>query len=85
MKKLELELDVVSGRPKFEGDKATYSYPRRGPNNLVKEVDLRVWETIFTESLKVLNKWDQYHDISRALSFNIDIPNVEMMIEYAWN
>ena len=58
MKMLEQELDIVSGRPKFEADKATYQYPRRGPNNLVKEVDLRIWETIFTESLKVLNKWD---------------------------
>jgi hypothetical protein len=59
-------------------------HPRRGPNNLIKEIDLRVWETLFTESLKVLNKWDQYYDIARALLFNVEINNVEMNIEYFW-
>jgi len=85
MNELNLEIDRISGRRKFEGDRATYDYPRRGPNNLVKEVDLRQWESLFSESLKVLNKWEQYHDIARALSFNLDVNNVEMLIEYNWN
>lgn len=33
-------------------------FPREGPNNKVSELDLRVWETLFIESLKVLNKWE---------------------------
>lgn len=39
-------------------DPATYSYPRRGPNNRVREMDLRVWENLYIESIKVLGKWD---------------------------
>lgn len=58
MEELSKEIDRISGRQKFEADRATYEFPRRGPNNNVKELDLRVWETLFTESLKVLNKWD---------------------------
>ena len=85
MDELVREIDRISGRQKFEADRATYDYPRKGPNNKVKEVDLRIWETLFSESLKVLNKWDQYHDIARALSYNIDINNAEMLIEYNWN
>ena len=85
MFKLNQEIDNASGRNRFEQDRNTYQCPRRGPNNLVKEVDLRVWETIFTDSLKVLNRWDQYFDIARALAYNVDIPNLDMMIEYAWN
>ena len=45
----------------------------------IKEIDLRIWENLFIESLKVLNKWDQYRDIAHALN------NQEMMIEYFWN
>jgi hypothetical protein len=44
----------------------------------VKELDLRIWETLFIESLKILNNWDQYRDIAHTLS------NQEMMIEYYW-
>jgi hypothetical protein len=58
MQELALEIDRTSGRQKFEADRATYSYPRRGPNNKVKEIDLRIWETLFSDSLKVLNKWE---------------------------
>lgn len=67
MDELVKEIDKISGRQKFEADRATYDYPRRGPNNKVKEVDLRMWETLFSDSQKVLNKWEQYHDIARAL------------------
>lgn len=34
------------------------NFPREGPNNKVTELDLCVWETLFMESLKVLNKWE---------------------------
>jgi hypothetical protein len=81
MQKTQRDMEQASGKRKNENQ----PYPRNGPNNRVKEVDLRVWETIYTDSLKVLNKWDQYFDIARALAFNVDIPNVDMMIEYAWN
>lgn len=47
-------------------------------------MDLRVWENLYIESIKVLGKWDQYHDITRALLVNVEIPNNEMMIEYYW-
>lgn len=40
--------DLVSGR----------NFPKEGPNNKVSELDLRVWETLFIESLKILNKWE---------------------------
>ncbi len=33
-------------------------FPKDGPNNKVGELDLRVWETLFIESLKILNKWE---------------------------
>lgn len=85
MDKLNLEIDRASGRQRFEADTQTYNYPRRGPNNNVREIDLRVWDNLFIESLKVLNRWDQYHDIAKALQVNVAIPNIEMMIEYAWN
>lgn len=85
MGELVSEIDRISGRLKFEQDRSTYDYPRKGPNNKVKEVDLRIWETLFSESLKVLNKWEQYHDIARALQFNTESNNIEMLIEYNWN
>eukprot|EP00347_Sterkiella_histriomuscorum_P010775 403374964 len=47
--------------------------------NRFKEMDLRIWDNLFIESLKVLNKWDQYRDIAHALQ------NQEMLIEYYWN
>ena len=50
MDELVKEIDRISGRQKFEADRATYDYPRRGPNNKVKEVDLRMWETLFSDS-----------------------------------
>jgi hypothetical protein len=55
---LEKQIDKVSGREKHLANPSIYSYPRKGPNNYIKEIDLRVWETLFTQSLKVLNKWD---------------------------
>jgi hypothetical protein len=58
MSEMVREIDRISGRQKFEQDRATFDYPRKGPNNKVKEVDLRIWETLFSESLKVLNKWE---------------------------
>lgn len=75
----------ASGAIRFEQDPKTYSYPRKGSNNNVNEIDLRVWDTLFCQSLKVLMKWDQYYDITKALQLNVDIPNIEMIIEYAWN
>jgi hypothetical protein len=59
--------------------------PRMGPNNKISEIDLRLWETIFIQGLKLNNKFDQYYDISKALECNIDIRNLEMKIEYAWS
>lgn len=78
-------IEKITGKAKFEADPATYNYPRKGPNNKVKEIDLRIWENLYIESLKVLGKWDQFHDIARALQVNAEIPNVEMIIEYYWN
>ena len=43
------------------------NFPREGPNNKVTELDLCVWETLFMESLKVLNKWEQFKDIAHLL------------------
>ncbi len=71
-------------REKFAANPAVYSYPRQGPNNKVKEMDLRIWETLYIDSLKVLGKWDQYNDIARALQMNVSIPNNEMMIDNLW-
>mmetsp|Transcript_19133 Transcript_19133/g.18269 ORF Transcript_19133/g.18269 Transcript_19133/m.18269 type:complete len:82 (-) Transcript_19133:23-268(-) len=54
-------------------------FPREGPNNSVTELDLRIWETLFIESLKILNSWDQYRDVAHTWN------NQEMMIEYYWH
>jgi hypothetical protein len=37
---------------------SSVNFPKEGPNNKVSELDLRVWETLFIESLKILNKWE---------------------------
>jgi hypothetical protein len=34
---------------------STEHFPREGPNTRVSELDLRAWETLFIESLKILN------------------------------
>lgn len=39
-------------------------FPKEGPNNKVNELDLRVWETLFIQSLKIFNKWEQFRDIA---------------------
>ena len=83
--KLQNEIDRVCGQKKFDENSSIFDYPRKGSNNKVKETDLRIWDTLFIESLKVLNKWDQFHDIARAVTPNSEIPNLEMMIEYSWN
>jgi FAT domain len=56
--KISREIEQASGKMRFEADPQTYSYPRKGPNNKVKEIDLRIWDNLFSESLKVLNRWD---------------------------
>lgn len=85
MQKLSQQIEEATGIQKFQRDNAKYDYPRQGPNNKIKEIDLRIWDTLFSESFKVLNKWDQYHDIAKALEMNVEIPNIEMMVEFAWN
>lgn len=34
------------------------NFPKNGPNRNVREIDLRIWESLFIESLKILNNWD---------------------------
>jgi hypothetical protein len=34
------------------------SFPKDGANRNVKELDLRIWETLFIDSVKILNRWD---------------------------
>lgn len=34
------------------------NFPKPGPNNKVSDIDLRVWEKLFVESVKVLSKWE---------------------------
>ncbi len=58
MSQLAKQIDEVSGQQKFLADPAKYDYPRQGPNNKAKEIDLRIWDNLFCESFKVLNKWD---------------------------
>jgi hypothetical protein len=66
-------------------------FPREGPNTKVSELDLRTWETLFIESLKVLNKWEQFRDIAH-LHGNYDQGGLgdqspgthEMWIEFFW-
>ena len=53
MQKLNNTIDNASGQHFMDPN-----FPRNGSNQKVKEVDLRIWETLFIESLKVLNKWD---------------------------
>lgn len=55
------------------------NFPKEGPNTKVKELDLRIWETLFIESVKILNKWEQYRDIAHTMQ------NQEMWIEYFWH
>ena len=70
---------------------ATEHYPREGPNTKVSELDLRAWETLFIESLKVLNQWDPFRDIAH-LHGNYDHAGSgeqppgphEMWIEFFW-
>jgi hypothetical protein len=42
MAMLMREVEDLSGKDKFDRDPSTYAYPRRGPNNRVREVDLRI-------------------------------------------
>ena len=67
------------------------NFPREGPNNKVTELDLCVWETLFMESLKVLNKWEQFKDIAHLLgngehgnSWDQSPGAHEMWIEFFW-
>lgn len=72
---------------------AEEQFPREGPNNKVSELDLRSWETLFIESLKVLNRWDPFRDIAH-LHGNSDQGGAgtadarpgphEMWIEFFW-
>jgi hypothetical protein len=65
-------------------------FPRSGPNNKVSELDLRVWETLFIESLKILNKWEQFRDIAHLhgsydQGLGDQYPGThEMWIEFFW-
>lgn len=43
---------------------ASEKFPKDGPNRFVSELDLRAWEILFIESLKVLNLWDPFRDIA---------------------
>jgi hypothetical protein len=73
------------------GDVGTEHFPREGPNTKVSELDLRAWETLFIESLKVLNLWDPFRDIAH-LHGNYEqagsgdsLPGPhEMWIEFFW-
>jgi hypothetical protein len=66
-------------------------FPKEGPNNKVSELDLCVWETLFMDSLKVLNRWDQLKDIAHLLgngeqgTTGDQSPGAhEMLIEFFW-
>ena len=71
-------------------DVSPHHFPRNGPNNLVSELDLRVWETLFIESLKILNKWEQFRDIAHLhgsydQGMGDSSPGThEMWIEFFW-
>ena len=54
MPPVENLLDTPENKEKIKAE----NFPKDGPNKKVKELDLRIWETLFIESLKVLNKWD---------------------------
>jgi hypothetical protein len=67
------------------------NFPKDGPNNKVSELDLCVWETLFMDSLKVLNRWDQLKDIAHLLgngeqgTTGDQSPGAhEMLIEFFW-
>ena len=45
----------------------------------MSEVDLRMWETLYVESLRVLNKHERLNDVAQSLN------NYELKIECMWH
>ena len=54
-------------------------FPKRSNGNeKVSELDLRMWETLYVESLRVLNKYDRLNDVASSLN------SQEIKLECMW-
>lgn len=60
----------------------SFSFPKAGSNRLISELDLRTWENLYIQSLKVLKKNELFRDIAENMS-NLDMH--ELRIDYCWS
>lgn len=53
-------------------------FPKFGSNRNVSEIDLRNWENLYMQSLKVLKKTDLFKNVADNIS------SQELRVEYYW-
>lgn len=58
------------------------SFPKQGSNRAINQLDLRTWESLYIQSLKVLKKNELFRDIAENMS-GLDMH--EMRIDYCWS
>lgn len=56
-------------------------FPKAGGNRLISEIDLRTWENLFIQSLKILKKTELFKDVADNMANN-DLH--ELRIENCW-
>ncbi len=57
------------------------NFPKAGSNRVISELDLRTWESLYIQSLKILKKNELFRDIAENMS-NLDMH--ELRIDYCW-
>ena len=61
---------------------AQENFPKVGSNRSISELDLRTWETLYIQSLKILKKNELFRDIAENMS---DLQTHELRIDYFWS
>ena len=57
------------------------SFPKPGGNRLISEIDLRTWETLYVQSLKILKKTELFKDVADNMS-SVDLHVLK--IDFLW-